>query len=57
MSTATLTTRTPEPAGAPIPMGEAPAPRRFRLLRHSLVLAGRAVVERAASPPSSGSTC
>jgi oleandomycin transport system permease protein len=39
MSTATLT-RTPEPAATP---RQAPASRPFPLLRHSLVLAGRAV--------------
>ncbi|HEX6756456.1 MAG TPA: ABC transporter permease [Mycobacteriales bacterium] len=47
MSTATLT-RTPEPAAAP--PDEAPATRPFPLLRHSLVLAGRAVLKIRRTP-------
>ena len=47
MSTATLT-RTPGPAAAP--PDEAPATRPFPLLRHSLVLAGRAVLKIRRTP-------
>jgi oleandomycin transport system permease protein len=47
MSTATLT-RTPRPAAAP--PEEAPATRPFPLLRHSLVLAGRAVLKIRRTP-------